>query len=386
MKICACVAEYNPFHLGHKKHIEYMRNELKAEYVVAVMSGNFTQRGEPAVLDKFTRAKHAVLSGADAVIELPTVFATANAENFAKGAVNLLADLCVPFGLCFGAESGDKQNYISLAEFLNEESKEFKAVLKQKLDKGVSFAKAKCETVKELGKDARLMSSPNNALGVEYTRAMLKRGLTDVYPMPREDNHNDATLKKGITSASSIREAIKSGGVKKVKKCVPDFVYKDLNSYPADYDKICLSHIILSSAEELERISDCTEGLNNRIKALCNSNRSIDELVERVATKRYTAARIRRILLANVLKIYEDLLSSCTQSPTYAKLLAVKKEKKEIIAYLTENSKIPVLTKKGDITELKKTAAKCFEKDVLANDLYNVITGRNDNAYMTLFV
>ena len=252
MKICACVAEYNPFHLGHKKHIEYMRNELKAEYVVAVMSGNFTQRGEPAVLDKFTRAKHAVLSGADAVIELPTVFATANAENFAKGAVNLLADLCVPFGLCFGAESGDKQNYISLAEFLNEESKEFKAVLKQKLDKGVSFAKAKCETVKELGKDARLMSSPNNALGVEYTRAMLKRGLTDVYPMPREGDHNDATLKKGITSASSIREAVKSGGVKKVKKCVPDFVYKDLNSYPADYDKICLSHIILSSAEELE--------------------------------------------------------------------------------------------------------------------------------------
>ena len=137
MKICACIAEYNPFHLGHLKHIEYMKNTLGAEKVVVIMSGNFTQRGEIAILDKFTRARHAVIAGADVVIELPTVFATANAESFAKGGVKIINDLGVASGLCFGVESGKKEDYISLAKAMNNESKEFKRVLKDKLESGV---------------------------------------------------------------------------------------------------------------------------------------------------------------------------------------------------------------------------------------------------------
>jgi predicted nucleotidyltransferase len=124
MKICACIAEYNPFHLGHLKHIDYIKNVLGAEKIIVVMSGNFTQRGEPAVLDKFTRAKHAIIAGADLVIELPTVFATANAETFATGAVNLISSLGCVDGLCFGVESGNKDAYLKLATAMNNETKE----------------------------------------------------------------------------------------------------------------------------------------------------------------------------------------------------------------------------------------------------------------------
>ena len=142
MKICACIAEYNPLHLGHLKHIEYIKNVLDAEKLIVIMSGNFTQRGEPAVLDKFTRAKQAVIAGADMVIELPTVFATGNAEVFAKGAINIINSLGVVDGLCFGVESGAREEYIALAKFMNDESKDFKRALKEQLGGGVSLAKA----------------------------------------------------------------------------------------------------------------------------------------------------------------------------------------------------------------------------------------------------
>ena len=165
MKICACIAEYNPFHNGHLKHIEYIKNTLGAQKVIVIMSGNFTQRGEVAVLDKFTRAKHAVIAGADVVIELPTVIATANAERFAQGAINIVNALGVVDGLCFGVESGSSEQYLSLASILNDESKDFKKALKEKLDGGISLAKAKAQTVKELYGDKinhDLLSSPNN--------------------------------------------------------------------------------------------------------------------------------------------------------------------------------------------------------------------------------
>ena len=127
MKICACIAEYNPFHLGHLKHIDYIKTVLGAEKIIVIMSGNFTQRGEPAVCDKFTRARWAILSGADMVIELPTVFAIGNAETFATGAINLIDDLGCVDGICFGVESGEKEDYLKIAKSLINESKEYKS-------------------------------------------------------------------------------------------------------------------------------------------------------------------------------------------------------------------------------------------------------------------
>ena len=390
MKICATVAEYNPFHLGHLKHIDYMKNQLGAERVVVLMSGNFTQRGEPAVLNKFIRAKQAIIAGADAVIELPTVFATANAETFATGAINLLDDLGVADGLCFGVESRKKEEFFALASALLNETKEFKKILKGHLEKGVSLAKAKFLTVKELSGDKfseELMMLPNNILGLEYTKALIKRNSRiETFPMLREGDHNSLIFKKGITSAKSIRQKIREGKLKKLKKSLPPYVYEDLKPYPFAFDKITAAALISAGKEKLAAISDCTEGLENRIKALVKDNKNIDALVDKIATKRYTAARIRRIFIANLLGITKDFTDECLNSRLYAKVLAVNSDCKDIISIMSEKSRIPVITRKSDTQELKKTALESFELDVLANDMYNLATGENTNENQMIII
>lgn len=391
MKICGLIAEYNPFHLGHLKQIEYIKNTLGAEKLIVILSGNFTQRGEVAVLDKFTRAKHAVIAGADLVIELPTVFAISNAEFFARGAVSILNSLGVVDSICFGVESGDKEDYTALASAMLNESKEFKKVLKEKLETGISLAKAKFETIKSLGGkfNEKLISSPNNILGLEYTKAILSlKSDIEIYPMLREGSadHNDTTLLKGITSATSIREVIKTGKIKKLKKNLPSFVFSDLTTYPFDFETLIMASVIKSEAEDLKQILDCTEGLENRIKAFAKDNHSVDLLVDKVWTKRYTKTRIKRILLANLLGVTGDFVSDCLESKLYAKVLAVNSQKMDLIPLICKNSKIPVLTRKSDYSLLKKTALKCFDKDILATDLYALITNKKLNEHHMLIV
>ena len=388
MKICYTIAEYNPFHNGHQKHVDYMRKVLGADKIVVISSGNFTQRGEPAILNKFVRAKTAVMGGVDLVIELPTVFATANAETFAKGAVNLIASLNVPGTLCFGIESGEKQDYISLATAMNDESKEFKSALKKYLDDGVSLAQAKFMAVKETGKefDEKLISSPNNILGLEYVKAVLSTGAKlEIEPMIREGDHNDKTFKKGVTSATSIREILKIGKAKKLKNALPKFTFNELKVHPQGFDKLILAEIIRTDAKTLSKVPDCTEGLENRIKALVKDSKSVNELVDKVSTKRYTATRIHRILTSNLLGIEDRFVKECLKEELYAKVLAVKESSKDLISLMNEKSLVPVLTRKSDLMKLKKTAEKCFEIDVLANDLHNLVMNEKTNEnYMVI--
>ena len=390
MKICGIIAEYNPFHLGHLRHIDYVKTTLNAEKVVVIMSGNFSQRGEPAVLNKFTRAKHAILSGADAVIELPSVFATANAEIFATGAVKILDQLNIVDGICFGAESGNCEDFTSLAKILVNETKDFKKTLKEKMESGISLAKAKFLTVKQLygdKYDENLLNLPNNILGLEYTKAILKlNSKMQIYPMLREGDHNDKTLKKGVTSATSIRHYLSMNKKGKIRKNVPPYVYKDLTIPPFAFENMILSKIITTPAEQMKNILDCTEGLENRIKALLKDSLTLDELIEKVTTKRYTETRIRRILIANLLGISEKLVFNCLDEPLYAKVLAVNENSKDIISLMAKNSSIPILTRKSDDLTLKKTAQKCFEIDQIANDLYNLATRQKENEHQMLII
>lgn len=353
------------------------------------MSGNFCQRGEPSILDKFTRAKHAIIAGADVVIELPTIFATANAEIFAKGAIKTINSLGVCNSVCFGVESGSAEDYIALANAMNNETKEFKKILKEKLESGISLAKAKYETLKALGNsfNEELVSSPNNVLALEYVKAILSsnKGL-EIHPMLRTGDHNDKALKKGITSATSIRLAVKGGQLKKVKKNMPPFVYKDIVEFPHLFDKIIMSALIRTDAQQMNDILDCTEGLENRIKALSKDNRSVEELVEMVTTKRYTSSRIRRILIANLLGIKEKFVRDGLESPLYAKVLAVNENSKELLSLITKSSIVPVLMRKSDAVDLKKTAKRSFEIDTLACDLYSLATNQKLNEHYTLFI
>ena len=389
MKFCCVVAEYNPLHVGHLKQIRYIKEELKAENVIVIMSGNFTQRGEPAVMNKFVRAKQAVLAGADMVIELPTVFAVENAEVFARGAIKTLNSLGVNYGLCFGVESGKSEDYINLATLLNDESKEFKKGLKEILETGVSLAKAKFLTLEKLGKeyDESLVDSPNNVLGLEYTKALLKSGRSaDIYPMPRSGDHNLEVIKKGSFSARSIRNVIKTGKFKKVKRYLPAYVFENIKPYPFEFDKITMAKLITTEASELGKIADCTEGLENRLKALSKDNNTVDSLIARATTKRYTSSRIRRILINNLLGITAPLVKDGLENPTFIKVLAVKEERKDLISELSNTVKVPLITRKSDADGLTKTAKAVFIKDVTANDLYNLVSGEKQNEHLTLFI
>ncbi len=390
MKFCFCVAEYNPFHNGHLKHIEYMKTELGAEHVIVIMSGNFCQRGEPSVLNKYVRAKHAIKAGASAVIELPTVFAAANAETFAKGAIKTASALGLEGGLCFGAESGTKDDYLKLARILSEESKELKAAIKRRLDAGESLAKAKCEAVKELYPEenfAELLFKPNNLLGAEYAKAVAANGYNlELFPMIREGDHNDPTLKKKITSASSIRSALKEGKYKKLKGVVPKYVFESLKNASFDFDDIIMSALIRAQAPDIEKLADCTEGLENRVKALSKDNLNLDLLIEKATTKRYPSSRIRRLLIANLLGITKKITEDALNDKLYVKILAINENHKGLVSLFAKSSSVPVLTRKTDVVNLKKTAEKCFQIDALANQLFNLATKEKQNEFQTIFV
>ena len=390
MKITAVIAEYNPFHNGHAEHIKYIKEHTDCDKLLVLMSGNFTQRGENAVENKFVRAEWAIKSGADMVVELPSVFATANAEIFATGAVKLLTDLNSVNELCFGVESGSEDEYLSAAAALLNESKKFKAALKEELDSGVSFAKAKFNAVKRVFGDEikdELLSSPNNILALEYAKAKLKiDSPVALVPVTRfgETSHNDKKASGKIGSALSIREALKTGDKKTVKKLVPDYVFKSLPDSPYDFSQILMAALYTSSAEKLSEITDCTEGLENRIKALIKDTSSYDAAVEKIVTKRYTYARVKRITVNNLLNISEKLVLSALKTPLYAKVLAIRSDAKDMISEISVNSSIPLLMRKKDYAEVKKTAALCLETDDLSNDLYSLITKEKFNPYQMI--
>ena len=386
MKICFVIAEYNPFHLGHMKLLDYIRENVKPDAVAVIMSGNFTQRGKPAVLDKYERAVHAVYGGADIVIELPTVFATAPAEIFAKGAVRLISSVNCEKTLCFGTESAEKEKLISTAKALLNESKEFKKLYRQNLAKGYSPVKAKTDALAaENGEniDVKLLESPNNILAAEYAKAALVIDPSiELIPVIRQGAaYDDDTLHDGISSASAIRKAIAEGKIKKVRSCVPKFTYDDLNETPPNFDDFIVCSALKASKRDMKKILDCNEGLENRIKSLAKNCSSLDGLMDDLKTKRYTYTRLSRILLSNALGIDKKTIASALKAKLYLKVLAVKKDRLDVLSELVKNSEIPVITRKSDVKKLGKTALRCFEKDVLANDTFNYLNKKHTNEF-----
>lgn len=380
MKICFAVCEYNPLHNGHLKHLAAIRREIAPDCIAVIQSGNFTQRGEIALLNKHTRAKHAILAGADIVFELPAVFAIAPAEVFATGAVKLLASVKGEKFLCFGTESGDKTSILSTAGALSEESKEFRSIMKEELKKGISQIRAKVNALQRLNTenvDFGLLKSPNNILGIEYAKAILKLSPeTEIFPIRREGaGYHDKTIGNGDSSASAIREAILRGEKESVRTSVPPYVFDDLPDKLPDIGGYELFSAVVKDKKEIAKTLDCTEGLENRIKAFALHSHSYNELTEKLQTKRYTCTRLNRILLSSALGIEKTLVRKCLKNPSYLKVLAVKKERKDLLPYFAQNSSYPLVLRRTDISKLEGAAEKSFEKDLLLNSVYNFIAG-----------
>lgn len=369
MKICAIICEYNPFHNGHLYQLNQAKKQSGADAVLCLMSGNFVQRGEAAILHKNIRAQHAIKAGADIVLELPTVFATSNAELFAKGAIHILSSIPNVTTLCFGAENADKPAFYLAARYLNNEPKEVSDAIKREVGKGTSYAKARAQAFAGFI-PFDLLNSPNNILGLEYTKAIQATNANiDILPIQRQGaNYNDTALHEEYASASAIRQAIIRQ--ESARNYLPDFIANDLPKELESKLGVLEKYAILSTPkQEIASVCDCTEGLENAFVKAATCEGPFETSL---CSPRYTASRIRRIALQNLLKIDETLIRTSLQSPLYLRVLAANTACKDVLSSLAQ-SKFPLIVRSGDTNALSSTANECYERDLFADKVYSLL-------------
>ena len=380
MKICAVICEYNPFHNGHLYQLHEAKKHSQADALLCIMSGNFVQRGEAAIVDKFTRAKHAVLGGADAVIELPAIFATSNAELFAKGAISILSSIPDVTTLCFGAETANADAFVQTAKLMNHEPESISTAIKAYTAQGMSFAKARMTAWQEMV-NVDLLSSPNNILGLEYTRAILERNATiEILPIQRMGGgYHDTTLDCEFSSASAIRAGLANGF--DISTAAPNFVQEDLNVQPTqDLDTLEKYAILTRKPENIARVCDCTEGLENAFKKAATQPQTLEKSL---TSARYTSSRIRRIALQNLLGIDEHLIRAGLQSPLFLRVLAVKKERSDILSALSA-SPCPTIIRAHDEDILCGVAKDVYQRDIFAENVYTLL--QNPQKQRNIFI
>lgn len=369
MKICAIICEYNPFHNGHLYQLKEAKRLSNADAVLCLMSGNFVQRGENAILDKFTRAKHALLAGADVVVELPVPFACSSAEIFAQGAVKILSSIPAVTHLCFGAEHADKQAFLDAATLLLNEPKEISVKIQSSLAKGLSYAKARANAYEN-----PLLNNPNDILGVEYTKAILKRDAKiDILPIPRiGGGYNEKRLTDSFPSATAIRESLQQGRRVDTQPYLPNFVYDDLQVKFCDkLDALEKAAILQKSLAQLRTICDCNEGLENAFKKAAENSAP---LVQTLTNARYTSARIRRIALHALLNITKHDVDLFLSNDLYIYPLAYRRDSKKVLAALSE-AKFPLLTGAPALKNLSNAAIGCRELNNFADKMYAILRG-----------
>lgn len=340
MIVTAIISEYNPLHDGHRYHIEETRRITECDRLIVIMSGSFTQRGEPAIFSKWSRAEAAVRAGADLVLELPATYAAAGAERFAFGAVSVLNGLDLVNFLSFGSESGDVEYLRRLGTFFADESPAYQSALKQLLDRGVSFPSAREQAAAALlGTDLSSLSLPNDALAVEYIKSLIRTGsaITPVAIKRRGSAYNSTDIAGQFPSALAIRTAMENGmSGAPYSKETPVFA---ASMFPA-----VQWALRSASTQYLCGIAEVSEGLEHRLLSSCATARSYAELIGSVKSKRYTMARVKRIVANVFLGITKELNRTIDAAPLYARVLAVKKESSDLLSFLSKTSRIPVVT------------------------------------------
>jgi len=373
IKLSSVIAEFNPLHNGHAYNLSKAKQQGDA--LVVIQSGNFTQRGEIAVVDKYTRAKHAIMAGADIVLELPTVYATANAEIFALGGIKIFNEINCSV-LCFGTEDDNKQDFIDTANATLKESKSFKKALKNNLKLGYKFAKAKFLALEQQEKvNKSLLEKPNNILGLEYTKALIKsKKPFDIYPIKRLGaDFNDSNMQGEFSSASAIRNAVILG--EDFINAMPSYSYSDMPKSLPNIDKEIIYSIITKTAKELKTIPDVSEGLENRILNCVKDTYSLKDLMQKLLTKRYTKTRLQRILINNLLGIDKNLIKIAKKTTPYIRVLAIKKDKLNMLGELSKTCTL--ITKKSDALKLNKNQKLLLEKDILSCKIYSLSSGKS---------
>ena len=386
--ILGIVSEYNPFHNGHIHHLQVSKQLTKTDFTVAVMSGNFVQRGDTALVDKWTRTEMALKSGIDLVIELPTVYALSSAENFADGAVKILNSLGVVDFISFGSEIGEITPLLEVANVLYKEPKEFSSLITTQLRSGLSYPKAREIALSQFfgssKKYSSIVSNPNNILGVEYLKS-LKKHRSHIRPLTiKRDyaDYNSTQEKNGIASATAIRTMIQNK--KNVHRVVPYETYELLEKCKEEgkivpslavFEKEIIYTLRKMTLSEIADLPDVSEGLENKIKAAANNFTTLDELIANIKSKRYTQSRIQRILLYALLDISKKDINQSKRVTPYIRVLGFNKHGKRIISAIAAANpklKIIVSVKKFLENSTDNTLKNMISKDILATNIYTL--------------
>ena len=410
-KVLGIIAEYNPFHNGHLYHLETSKKLTDADYTVAIISGNFTQRGSTSIVDKWSKTKMALENGIDLVIELPVLYSISSAENFADGAIKILNSLGIVDYLSFGAETSDISILNNIANILCSEHEEYKNLLSIELEKGLSFPKARENALLDYIKNtddnvpenriidfekySKVLSSPNNILGIEYLKA-LKKYKSSIKPVcisRFKSEYNSSSFSENIASATAIRELIKNKNFDTIKNVIPLESYSILmdciNSGCVAPDLNCFEKEIIftlrkMSIEEIASIPDVSEGLEFSIKKAANSCNNINEFLDIVKSKRYTITTLQRILLYALLGISkEDMQLSKKVGKPYIRVLGFNDNGKKLVSEIaTKNPELKLITsvKKFVDSNSNKDLQIIFDKDVWATDVYSLAFKNNSLA------
>lgn len=396
MIVTGVIAEYNPFHNGHKYQLEQARRLTGADYIIVVMNGNFMQRGTPAMWNKYVRAEAAVANGADLVLELPVLYGTASAEFFALGGVRLLDQLRIVSHLCYGCETTDHDLLSFIARLLTDEPPVYRQTLNQALSHGMSFPKARASAILHTleaspvpipdGLEA-FLSMPNTILALEYEKALLRCN-SPILSVPCQrisSTYHDTALRDTLSSASAIRrEYVQTGCSEHLRTAVPSDVYQALaaernHRAPMDMDSFYpfLQYLFWNPPHPLTDYQDISEDLANRMHTVYQPEYTYSEFTEALIHKQYTYTRIYRCLLHMLLDIRKEDFSYQIASSDmhYARILAFRKESAPLLRELHRSSQIPLITKLTDgLQALNRQAdflgETLLQKDIAASHLY----------------
>lgn len=370
------VTEFNPFHNGHK----YLVDSLKTDdntIVTAVMSGNFVQRGEPAIIDVNSRTKMALSCGVDLVLSLPLPYCISTAEKFALAGVTVLDSMNCLDSIAFGSESNDEEKIKNCAK--NLKSPDFDALVSKYIESGVSYPTAREEAVRELFGDAQaeLLKNSNDILGVEYVKGLMSiNSDLDVTTIKRTGaKHDSDEGTSNIRSASLIRTFIDN--LDKVKNFVPEKSFEVLENATEkgkiidykSYEMSLLFKLRTLTPEDFMKLPDVSEGLEYRIYDAVRNSNSYPELLEKIKTKRYTLSRIRRILLYAYLDITKEML---TTPVPYIRVLGFNEKGASLLKLCKEKSKLPIITRPSDLKNLSEDAKRIYDLECKARDLYSL--------------
>ena len=389
-RVLGIIAEYNPFHNGHLYHIAKSKQETGAQYVIAVISGNFVQRGNTSIINKWTKARMALLNGADLVIELPTIYSISSAENFAEGAIKILNSLGVVDTLSFGMEANDISTLNNIANVLYNEPKEYVTMLSHELSKGNSYPKARENALllylNDIKRYANVLSGSNNILGIEYLKALrkTKSTITPVGIKREKVLYNDKYIVDEFASATAIRKMLMTKELNDISKVMPRNSYLLLGEelkkghYVIDiarFEKEIIYTLRKMSVQDIAKLPDVSEGLENSLKNAADSCNTLKDLINIVKTKRFTQTRIQRILLYCLLGITKKQMETSRKVIPYARVLGFNNKGKELISEMMKiNPKLNIVTsvKKYIDTVANKNLKEMLDTDILATNMYTL--------------